>query len=93
MQRDPIRGLGQSPNGGLGGQSPPTAKPSDNLRFRCNYCARIMCMLFTKLMHTHQYLLIEWYELLDKLVKILPHFSNEALWNDSWKSDEFLLMN
>ena len=34
MQSNPIRGLGQSPNGGLGGQSPPTAKPSDNfIRF------------------------------------------------------------
>ena len=30
MQTDPKRGLGRSPNGGLGGQSPPTAKPSNN---------------------------------------------------------------
>ena len=45
IQAEPKRGLGQSPNGGLGGQSPPTAQPSYNLAFRCNYCARIMCML------------------------------------------------
>ena len=30
MQTEPKRGLGRSPNGGLGGQSPPTKKPSDN---------------------------------------------------------------
>ena len=34
METDPKRGLGQSPNGGLGGQSPLTAKPSNNfIRF------------------------------------------------------------
>ena len=65
MHTDPKRGLGRSPNGGLGGQSPPTVKPSNKriksivgLRSRCNYCARFMCMLFPKLMHTHQYF---WY--------------------------------
>ena len=52
MHTDSKRGLGQSPNGGLGGQCPPTAKPSNKriksivgLRSRCNYCARFMCML------------------------------------------------
>jgi len=62
-QTNPKRGLGRSFNGGLGGQSPPTAKPSKNglnpyvgSRSRCIYCARFMCMLFPKLMHTHQYL-------------------------------------
>ena len=34
IETDSKRGLGQSPNGGLGGPSPPTAKPSNNfIRF------------------------------------------------------------
>ena len=73
MQTDPQRGLGRSPNGGLGGQSPPTAKPSNNfilclnLRSRCNYCfARFMCMLHLYEIlnvHTHQYLLFMYFDI------------------------------
>ena len=85
MHTDPKQGLGRSPNRCLGGQSPPTAKPSNKriksivgLRSRCNYCARFMCMLFPKLMHTHQYLYLmsmpvirTWIsECLEKIVKL-----------------------
>ena len=61
MQTDPKRGLGRSPNGGLGGQRPPTAKPSNNFTFQVQLLLRShhVYATFIKILnvHTHQYLL------------------------------------